>query len=388
MNPFSILIWNARGLNQKDRWNSVRETILSSNADIVCLQETKVADMSQRLFLSVFGTAFDKFIALPADGTRGGVLIAWKGCSCQAIATRVDSYSVSVLFAEQDGRNWWFTGVYGPQGDDEKVLFLQELRNIHAQCNGPWLVAGDFTLIYQAADKNNTNLYRAMMGRFRCFLDDMEVKEIPLFGRKYTWSNERRSPTLVRLDRAFCCVEWECIFPDSVLQSTTAGVSDHCPLILGLKVCTGGNRRFHFENFWTKVPGFLDAVKQNSEAPVRSNCAVERLFLKLQRLSKGLKNGDRGRSGTSKPNLGWPKRSSIDLKLRETLGCCLKTKSGCAGSSSSIVLVWPLWSVQSPGCVLEFYTSKREALIQLSFISKPGSGRRRILFPNCRMVIN
>jgi exonuclease III len=103
-----------------NRRNSVREVIQSSNADIVCLQETKVANMSQHLCLSVCGAAFDNYIALPADGTRGGILIAWKGSSCQAIASRVDSYSASVLFAEEEGRNWWFTGVYGPQGDNEK----------------------------------------------------------------------------------------------------------------------------------------------------------------------------------------------------------------------------------------------------------------------------
>jgi len=67
-------------------------------------------------------------------------------------------------------------------------------------------MAGDFNLIYQVEDKNNTNLDRAMMGRFRRFLDEVKVKEIPLLRRKYTWSNERSSPTLVRLDRTFCCV--------------------------------------------------------------------------------------------------------------------------------------------------------------------------------------
>ena len=154
--------------------------------------------------------------------------------------------------------------------------------------HGAWLLGGDFNLIYQAADKNNANLDRAMMGRFRRFLDDMDLKEILLLGRKYTWSNERRSPTLVRLDRAFCCGDWDNIFPDAVLQSTAAGVSDHCPLILGLKVSTSGKRRFHFESFWTKIPGFLDVVKLNWEARVQSNCAVECLFIKLQRLSKGL----------------------------------------------------------------------------------------------------
>ncbi|XP_066333373.1 uncharacterized protein [Miscanthus floridulus] len=73
------------------------------------------------------------------------------------------------------------------------------------------------------------------MGRFKRFLGDVEAKEIPLLGRKYTWSNERSSPTLVRLDRAFCCVDWEDIFPDAVLQSSALVVSDHCPLVLGLK---------------------------------------------------------------------------------------------------------------------------------------------------------
>jgi hypothetical protein len=128
------------------------------------------------------------------------------------VASRVDTYLASVLFLEQEGRNWWLTGVYGQQGDDEKVLFLQELRSIRALCNGPWLLARDFNLIYQAADKNNAYLDRAMMGRFRYFLDDNDLKEISLLGHKYTWSNERRLPTLVRLD-PFCCGDWEGISP-------------------------------------------------------------------------------------------------------------------------------------------------------------------------------
>jgi exonuclease III len=111
MNPSSILIWNARGLSKKDRCNSVRDVILSSNAEIVCLQETKVESMNQHLFLSVFGSSFDKFVALPANGTRSVVLIAWKSNTCQAIA----AYSVSLKLSEQEGCNWWFTGVYSPQ---------------------------------------------------------------------------------------------------------------------------------------------------------------------------------------------------------------------------------------------------------------------------------
>jgi len=116
---------------------------------VVCLQETKIAFMNQRIFLSVFGTAYDKYVELPADGTRGGILIAWKSNICQILASRVDNYSISVQFEEHEGRNWWFTGVYGPQDDVDKIAFLQELRDVRALCSGPWLIAGDFNLIYQ-----------------------------------------------------------------------------------------------------------------------------------------------------------------------------------------------------------------------------------------------
>jgi hypothetical protein len=64
-----------------------------------------------------------------------------------------------------------------------------------------WAVGGDFNLIYKVEDKSNTNLDRLMMGRFQHFLNDLELQELPLIGRRSTWPNEREAPTLVRLDR-------------------------------------------------------------------------------------------------------------------------------------------------------------------------------------------
>jgi hypothetical protein len=66
----------------------------------------------------------------------------------------------------------------------------------------------------------------------------MELKEIPLLGRRYMWSNERASPTLVKLDRS----DWEDIYPDCVLQSHATEMSDRCPLVLGLKDGVNGKR--------------------------------------------------------------------------------------------------------------------------------------------------
>lgn len=122
---------------------------------------------------------------------------------------------------------------------------------MRAVCTRPWAIAGDFNIIYRAVDKNNTNAdNRAMMGRFRHLLNDLELCEVELLGHRYTWSNERSDPTLVRLDRIIYTKDWEDMFPHCLLQSMAAGISDHYSLLLGLSTYVPGKRRFQFEVFW------------------------------------------------------------------------------------------------------------------------------------------
>jgi exonuclease III len=71
------------------------------------------------------------------------------------------------------------------------------------------------------------------MGRVRKLINDLALSDLPLIGRKFTWSNQQDSPTLVRLDRVLCIVDWEDTFPNSLLQSAASNDSDHCPVSLG-----------------------------------------------------------------------------------------------------------------------------------------------------------
>jgi exonuclease III len=231
--------------------------------DLVCLQETKKEAISWRMAMSMLGADCDDFVVLPAAGTRGGIIVAWKGSVCKAIDSRMDRFSVPVCFEMVDAPAWWFTGVYGPQLDHQKIEFLQELRNVCSECPGPWALGGDFNLIYQAEDKNNSNLNSALMGRFRRFLDELDLKrrfldeldlkEVALHGRKFTWSNERDAPILVRLDRVFVTLDWEQLFPEYLLQSSASEISYHCLLLLSLHDFNCGKRCFHFESFWPRL---------------------------------------------------------------------------------------------------------------------------------------
>jgi endonuclease/exonuclease/phosphatase family metal-dependent hydrolase len=124
------------------------------------------------------------------------------------------------------------TTVYGPTDDEAKQAFLAELLALKPIPSMPWVVLGDFNPIYTASNKNNLNLNRRNMGRFRNALDSCEFFELELQNRRFTCSNERQDPTLVRLDRALCNKEWDLLLPGFSLQALSSSISNHCPILL------------------------------------------------------------------------------------------------------------------------------------------------------------
>ena len=174
------------------------KVVQEAGASFVCFQETKLSAVTLNLIKECAGPSFDGFYFLPADGTRGGVLVAWNSRDLRVSNPHVMEFSVTVHVQGSDDSNpgWWFTGVYGPQDVVAKVSFLQELQDVRDLHAWPWMLAGDFNLISDPADKNNTNINRRMMGKFRKALRELELSELYLNGRTYTWSNERAQPTL------------------------------------------------------------------------------------------------------------------------------------------------------------------------------------------------
>ncbi|XP_073367722.1 uncharacterized protein [Aegilops tauschii subsp. strangulata] len=100
------------------------------------------------------------------------------------------------------------------------------------------------------------------MNYFRAFVDDLELKELYMHGRRFTWSNERDNPTLTKIDRVLVSVDWDLANPDCFLQALGTNVSDHPPLHLCTQAMCTPKQRFRFEVFWTKLDGFEAAVRE------------------------------------------------------------------------------------------------------------------------------
>lgn len=76
-------------------------------------------------------------------------------------------YTMSTTITmKADNISWMLTGVYGPQQDQDKLLFLKEIKGLKDLTLAEWLVVGDFNLIYKVEDKSNSRLDRRMMNYF------------------------------------------------------------------------------------------------------------------------------------------------------------------------------------------------------------------------------
>jgi hypothetical protein len=73
-----------------------------------------------------------------------------------------------------------------------------------------------------------------MMARFRSFVQKMELKDLYLHGRIFTWSNEWEVPTLTRIARSLVSADWDFLNLDYVLQALSSSALDHAPLHLSL----------------------------------------------------------------------------------------------------------------------------------------------------------
>jgi exonuclease III len=194
-------------------------------------------------------------------GTHGGILILWNNDFMELVNCTQGEYHISAhVHMKESNTAFLLTMVYGPARNGNKVAFLRELQDLKPQLGTSWLIPGDFNCIYKARDKNSNRLNLWLMNQFRQAIDESELKELHLQNRKFTWSNERRRPTLVRLDRIFCNGEWEDLFGSHGLQASSSSLSDHCPLLLSNQTSLRQHRSFQFENFWAKLSGFKQVV--------------------------------------------------------------------------------------------------------------------------------
>lgn len=83
------------------------------------------------------------------------------------------------------------------------------------------LFLGDFNFYMSVEDRNKSRANINDIFIFNDIISFLGLLEIPLKGRRFTWSNMQQSPLLERLDWVFCSASWTLSFPNTTVVPLT-----------------------------------------------------------------------------------------------------------------------------------------------------------------------
>ena len=138
------------------------------------------------------------------------------------------------------------------------------------------------------------------------------------------WSNHQNHPIVSRLDRFLISREWADIYPHAFHVALRKPTSDHCPIVLDLRVRSWGPKPFCFELKRLEEKGFPDLIHTWWEELNVQGWARYRLAAKLKLLNSISRNGPNLIAAMSKHQ--WLNSSTISRKLtpRKNQGLCIK----------------------------------------------------------------
>ncbi|RVX06412.1 hypothetical protein CK203_023562 [Vitis vinifera] len=133
-----LLSWNVRGANDSFKRKVIKSVVRKQKVDLLCIQETKIQDLSNRVVRSLGSGRFLGWKALDAFGSVGGLLIFWDKRSQEMLEWEEGQFSISRFRNVENWVVWVFTGVYGPFTKEERECLWEETGAIRGIWEEPW----------------------------------------------------------------------------------------------------------------------------------------------------------------------------------------------------------------------------------------------------------
>jgi exonuclease III len=291
--------FNIRGLGGRVKRRKVRELVRREKIELLALQETKVSNVDHSFCRRLWGGDNVAWRCNPALGRSGGLLILWDKEKGKLLET----------FQGQG-----YLGVYLEWGVQKKTCVI---INVYAPCNivakrqlwvellvarntyvaEVWCILGDFNSVRcsddrrGAVERGNRELSKVMREDQRLFnllIDNLEVEDLRLLGRKFTWV-QPNGACFSRLDRVLVSNNWREVWGDVHLWALPRDVSDHCPILLKYSSSDWGPKPFRFNNYWLKHKEFKGVVARTWNANSFDGWMARVFRDKLKALKEALK---------------------------------------------------------------------------------------------------
>ena len=307
------MFWNSRGLGDLAKYKHISDCVRDHALDFVAISECSKRDFPTR-DLDHFSCGKDyEWHILPPSGRSGGILLGIHSTYLELLSTSKGEYHIKFhLRNKSDNFIWSLVAVYGAAQDEFKAAFLKELVNTCRENPHPMLLGGDFNILRYQQDKNNDRFDTRWPFLFNAVIDSLDLRELSLSGRQFTWANNRSTPTFEKLDRVLVTTDWEFKYPLASVRALERieALSDHAPLLtdFGQAAPTSNRHQFKFELGWLTREGFPELVKKVWQRPTRGDTPIQRWNNRIRALRQFLR-------GWAKHTAGIYKKEKLRLSV-------------------------------------------------------------------------
>ncbi|GAU19481.1 hypothetical protein TSUD_77250 [Trifolium subterraneum] len=227
--------------------------------------ETKLFTCDDFLCTTLWGNSPHSFSYRPSVGASGGLLTLWDSAEVEVWSTESREH---VLWCHgrltKSGEEFYVANVYAPCDDGAKEgLWGSLTTRIQSLGRRSVCVCGDFNAVKHVDERRSSRGVSRSLDHipFNRFIDDNNLIDLPLNGRKFTWF-KGDGLSMSRLDRFLLSEEWCLAWPNCTQTARLRGLSDHCSLVLSANEDDWGPRPLRMLKCWRDVPGYQVFVKE------------------------------------------------------------------------------------------------------------------------------
>ncbi|XP_020237260.1 uncharacterized protein LOC109816599 [Cajanus cajan] len=203
--------FNCRGLGADVKRRHISELIRFEELDFIAIQESKLEMCDSALCAQLWGSTEFEWFASLSQGRSGGLLSIWNSNQGKLVFTFSGSgfHGVCLQWGV-DAYRCVVVNVYSPcQLVDKRRLGGEIIMSKRGFGSCLWCIVGDFNTVRRLDErKGGIGDYGAWdMEDFNSFVRDMELIDVPLVGKRFTWFRSDGS-MMSRLDRVLVSESW------------------------------------------------------------------------------------------------------------------------------------------------------------------------------------
>jgi hypothetical protein len=125
-----------------------------------------------------------------------------------------DEYHIKLTMQNRSNNFVWsLVAIYSVAHDEFKADFLRKLVNLAKYNPHPILIGGDFNFLRFHHEKSRYHFDCHWPFLFNIVIDSLDLPEVSMVGRQFTWANSLVDPTYEKLDRVLMDTDWEYNYP-------------------------------------------------------------------------------------------------------------------------------------------------------------------------------